>query len=47
MFQIYNDLEYLNLSNFNMSNITNIESIFVGYNKLKQIKTLKNLLFEM
>ena len=30
MFQFCNELEYLDLSNFNVSNITNIESIFVG-----------------
>ena len=38
MFQSCNDLEYLDLSNFNVSNVKDKESIFYGCNKLKEIK---------
>ena len=38
MFKSCNELEYLDLSNYNISNVTDKESIFSGCNKLKQIK---------
>ena len=38
MFQSCSELEYLDLSNFNISNVIDKESIFSGCNKLKQIK---------
>ena len=37
MFQSCNELEYWDLSNFNISNVIDKDSIFSGCNKLKQI----------
>ena len=44
MFQQCNELEYLDLCNFNTSNITNIEYMFNGCNKLKDIKGLNQFI---
>ena len=37
MFYECNELEYLDLSNFNTSNITNMDYMFAGCNKLKYL----------
>ena len=42
MFGDCKDLEYLDLSNFNTSNVTNMQFMFDGCNKLKQIKGINN-----
>ena len=42
MFSECNELEYLDLSTFNTSKITNMEGLFNNCNKLKKIKGLNN-----
>ena len=38
MFQLCNELEYLDLSNFNTSNVTDMEGMFNECHKLKEKK---------
>ena len=40
MFQGCNNLEYLDLSNFNTSNVTNMVGMFYSCNKLKYLNLL-------
>ena len=40
MFQNCKNLEYLDLSNFNTSNVTQINYMFRGCHKLKELKEL-------
>ena len=42
MFQECNELEYINLSNFNTSNVTDMRYIFNKCHKLKEIKGIDN-----
>ena len=42
MFQACNELEYLNLSNFNTSNVIDMGFMFNKCHKLKQIKGINN-----
>ena len=42
MFQECNELEYLDLSNFNTSNITDMTCMFNLCNKLREIKGINN-----
>ena len=42
MFNTCSELEYLDLSNFNTSNVTNMEFMFNECYKLKEIKGLNN-----
>ena len=42
MFQGCYELEYLDLSNFNTMNVTNMEGMFNNCNKLKEIKGINN-----
>ena len=42
MFKSCIEFEYLNLSNFDTSNVTNMEGMFFGCLKLKEIKGLNN-----
>ena len=44
MFQGCNELEYLNLSNFNTSNVLDMGWMFNKCFKLKEIKGIENLL---
>ena len=44
MFSGCNNLTYLDLSNFNVSNVIYFESIFSGCYKLETIKGIKNLI---
>ena len=47
MLQDCNTLKYLDLSNFNISNISNMEFMPLGCNKLKKIKGLNKLFFSI
>ena len=42
MFKNCNALEYLDLSNFNTSNVNDMSCMFSNCNKLKEIKGLNN-----
>ena len=42
MFNDCRDLEYLDLSNFDTSNITDMNSMFLACSKLKEIKGINN-----
>ena len=42
MFQDCNELEYLDLSNLNTSNVTDMSNMFSGCKKLKEIKGINN-----
>ena len=42
MFQDCNELEYLDLSNFDTSNVTDMEAMFNECHKLKEIKGINN-----
>ena len=42
MFQKCNELEYLDLSNFDSSNVIDISYMFMGCKKLKEIKGSNN-----
>ena len=44
MFQNCRNLEYLDLSNFNTSNVTNMSWMFNNCNKLKKIKGINNFI---
>ena len=44
MFEKCNELEYIDLSNFDINNTTNMGNIFSGCHKLKEIKGIKNLI---
>ena len=40
MFQFYTELESLDLSNFNIANVSNMENMFYECNKLKYLNLL-------
>ena len=42
MFQLCSELEYLDLTNFDTSNVTSMSCMFAGCNKLKKIKGINN-----
>ena len=42
MFQFCEELDYIDLSNFNNSSVTEMECLFNGCRKLKEIKGLNN-----
>ena len=42
MFQLCGELEYLDVSDFDTSNVTNMENMLLGCNKLKEIKGINN-----
>ena len=44
MFGDCRELEYLDLSNFNTSHVTDMSGMFLGCNKLKQIKGINNFI---
>ena len=44
MFQLCNELEYLDLSDWNTQNVKNVEFMFAGCIKLKEIKGINNLI---
>ena len=44
MFQECNELEYLDLSNFNTHNVTDMEAMFNNCNKLKEIKGINKFI---
>ena len=46
MFQLCNELEYLDLSNFNTSNVNDMVCMFYGCNKLKYLN-IKNFYFKI
>ena len=44
LFQECNELEYLDLTNFNTSNVTDMGFMFAGCLKLKEIKGINNFI---
>ena len=44
MFQVCGELEYLDLSNFNTENITDMSFMFTACNKLKEIKGINKFI---
>ena len=44
MFKGCKTLQYLDLSNFNITNISNMERMFAQCHKLKEIKGINNLI---
>ena len=44
MFQECYELEYLDLTNFNTSNVTDMSRMFFGCNKLKAIKGINKFI---